>query len=201
MSTEDSFSFRVVDTLVNAPSSVAGIYADLVYLLGMDAHQVLESLRRSLDALEQRGWVLARLQAEDGNLKSASEEDKRRSWNQYVGWLPSAARDELAVDEVGLWYGITEAGRAAWNAWAGESHEALWQLDEDATKRLVSVVAENEEAAERRLAEWFSERGGFMPCTKEVSPVADVQLRSGRVLARGVRLTCSYTEQSGRMPT
>jgi len=194
MSAEDSFSFRVLDTLVNAPSSVAGVYADLVYLLGFDAHQVLAPLRRALELLEQRGWAQARLQEEGGSLKQASDDDRERCWKQYASWLPSAAREDLAVDEIGLWYGITDEGRTAWSAWAEEPEDAPWQLDDDAVKGVVTVIAENEETAERRLAQWLAARGGSTAAKKEVSPVAEVQLRSGRVLSRGVRLRCTYAE-------
>lgn len=195
MSTDESFSFRVLDTLVNAPSSVAGIYADLVYLLGFDERGTIASLRQSLDQLEVRGWVLARTQS-GATLKVAEEDDKTRCWARYAIWLPHAAREELAVDEIGLWYGITETGRDAWSAWATQAEEdpSPWQLDDDAVKCLVTVVAESEDIAERKLAEWLSRRGRLPTGSKNVASVAHLELRSGRVLPVGVRLTCSYSE-------
>jgi hypothetical protein len=100
------------------------------------------------------------------------------------------------VDEIGLWYGITEKGREAWSAWAtrDEDDSSAWQLDDDAVRRLVTVVAESADAAERKLAEWLSRRGRLPTGRKEIASVAHVKLSSGRVLPVGVRLTCSYTE-------
>ena len=196
MSTEDSFSFRVLDSLVNAPSSVAGIYADLVYLLGFDRRQVLVPLRQALDRLEDRGWVLARLQKEGGELEQASTDIKERCWKRYASWLPDAAQDDLAADEVALWYGITEPGRTAWSAWADEPKDATWQLDDDAIEHRITVVAESENSAQQRLEEWLSKRGCIASGGKQVSAVAEIRLRSGQVLAQGVRLTCSYRQRA-----
>jgi hypothetical protein len=193
MGTED-LSRRVLDTLVNAPSSVAGIYADLVYLAGYDGERVLVPLRSTLDALEQRGWVLARVAPPEveGGLTLASHSEKDRCWDGYAAWLPRAARDDLAADEIGLWYGITESGRDAWRASADDGKAELWQLDDDSVKQTISIVAGSKEAAERRLTEWLLSRRGVAVSSKEVSRVAGVKLRSGQTLVSGVRLTCGY---------
>jgi hypothetical protein len=187
-------SFQVLDTLANAPSSVAGIYADLVYLMGYDRVRVLQCLRSTLDALEQRGSLLARVASPDagGGLTPALPSDKARCWDAYVAWLPTADRDDLAIDEIGLWYGLTDSGRAAWQA-SGTGKEAeLWALDDDATTQTISIVAETQEAAERRLAEWLVGHGDVAIASTESRPVAHVKFRSGQTLVSGVRLTCEY---------
>jgi len=199
MNAED-LSFQILDTLVNAPSSIAGIYADLVYLLGHDRAGILKPLRSTVDALEQRGLVLARVAPSEtgGGLKLASATDKERCWDSYVAWLPTARREDLAADEIGLWYGLTESGRAAWQSSNAERKAELWELDEDAAEQAISVVAGNQEAAERRLTEWLQQRRDIVVSSKESRPVAGAKLRSGQTLLTGVCVT--YTYVTSRRP-
>lgn len=188
-------SFQVLDTLVNAPSSVAGMYADLVYLMGFDRERIVEPLRATLDTLEQRGWVVARMAPpnEGGGLRLASRGDRDWCWLEYAVWLPKATRDDLAADEIGLWYGITESGRDAWQTVGADAEAELWELDEDAERHTVSIIAGSEEAAERRLSEWLLRRPDIAVTSKELSTVVGLKFRSGRTLLSGVRLISGYT--------
>lgn len=191
-SADDELFVLVLDPLANGPSSVAGLYSDLVYVAGIDARELPEQLRDRVERLERRGWVRARLQDQVGCLAPASDAERQRCWQQYARWLPTATREELAIDEIGLWYGMTDDGRDAWRHWAGEHDDALWELDDDLEGRIVAVVARSEELAHRRLAEWLAARGHVATGLRETTPVRDVHLRSGRVLAQGVRASCRY---------
>lgn len=193
----ETLSFHILDALVTAPSSVAGIYADLVYLLGFDRQQVVEPLHHALETLESRGWVAARLsQPNTEMLRPASGDEKEQCWRRYAVWLPAITRNDLAVDDIGLWYGLTDAGRTAWQTFGVGAPADTWELDEDAEQRKVSVVAESREIAELRLSEWLLRRPGITITAKHVSPIAMCKLRNGRMLYSGVRIMGDYAVQS-----
>src|SRR4051812_6259804 len=141
MGTLDSLQFQVLDVLVNAPSSVAGIYGDLVYLAGYSPN-VIQPCHHALDLLEERGWAISRAMTADGQFAALSSPARDSRWARYISWLAIAERTDLALDEIGLWYQITEAGRAAWAVWAGDTTRTLWQLDDDPGVLSIAVTAE-----------------------------------------------------------
>jgi hypothetical protein len=186
----DSLQFRVLDVLVNAPSSVAALYGDLLFLCGYKP-SVLNPLRHALDDLEKRGWVIAKLMTHEGQFEQQGRDRREPLWVRYASWLPEARREDLAVDEIGLWYALTDAGRAAWNAWGGEPAAELWQLDDDPGASSITVTAETSEKAERVLQHWLDTNHERVLCRRTVS-VRDVQLRNGLLIADGVQIVCSY---------
>jgi len=191
METVDSLEFRVLDVVVNAPSSVAGVYGDLVHVLGYSP-TVLDALRGACDALERRQWVICRLMTAEGQFIQPTDDQRESCWSQYGGWLPGALREELAIDEVGLWYRLTDAGRQAWEAWSDESRHERWQLDDDAIAGRIMVTAESTEIAERALKAWLDAHPSYRVTQNQVAVGTGVPLRSGEVIERGVTVDYWY---------
>jgi hypothetical protein len=187
----DTLEFQVLDALANGPSSVAGIYGDLVYLRRHDAVGLIEHLRRALDALETKGWAVARLMTSTGAFEKVPEEGRSAKWAAYQRWLPNAQRDELAIDEIGFWYRLTPLGREAWVASAGEPADD-WELDDNVVTKVITIVAADVKTAEKILAQWISTRPTIQARERHHTEPHEARLRNGRVLPSGVRLTCRY---------
>ena len=107
---------HALDLLVDGPSSFAALFMALRRHWGhrtADVDDVLEVLNR----LNDDGLVESRQMEPDGTLRVPNAADLTRARLEYSLLLPVATAAEVSVDEVGLWYEITEAGREAWSAW------------------------------------------------------------------------------------
>jgi len=130
-----------------------------------------------------------------GAFTNTTDNDVRTARSRYREWLPNAAKDERAVDEIGLWYEITESGRDEWTQWS-QDPEALprWALDDDSVSRVVTVRAASLSDAENALSTWAAQnpRIELVYETKEIAQLSQFRLRSGVLLTDGITVTCGY---------
>jgi hypothetical protein len=185
----------LLDLLVDAPASVAGLYGDLVYYHGHQA-DVIEPLRVALEQLERREWVFA--STESGRRLDPRFDERARLWERYAFWLPMAQREDLPIDGIGLWYELTDAGRRTWKAEVSEPVTEHWELEDETPSRRLWVTAESDEACERVLKSWLDTHPRIQLTSRMAMVVIDFRLRSGRVLARGSQMICAYTESAPR---
>jgi DNA-binding PadR family transcriptional regulator len=77
-----------------------------------DISSIMVALRR----LEERGVVTSWQVTTDAppDYRSATESDLIQAKARYEEWLVNTRPDDLAVDEVGLWYEITDDGFSEW---------------------------------------------------------------------------------------
>jgi hypothetical protein len=182
----------LLELLINAPCSVAGLYGDLVWLCGLSSDAALRELPRTLELLEQQGLVSIEHVTAEGTVEPASAAGRSAAWSRYRSWLPGASRDELAIDEVGLWYRLTDAGRAMWTASSRSRGHRKWQLVENPMDAQLVIDAESEPVAHAALLGWLSRNPGTVIETERRSKTSGVRLRSGLVIDAGVRVECSY---------
>lgn len=186
----------LLDLLVDGPSSFAGLFGSLC-----DRHSYVATsamVDATLDALTEmtaKGWLRSRTMTATGAFTNTTDNDVRTARSRYREWLPNAAKDERAVDEIGLWYEITESGRDEWTQWS-QDPEALprWALDDDSVSRVVTVRAASLSDAEDALSTWAAQnpRIELVYETKEIAPLSQFRLRSGVLLTDGVTVTCGY---------
>lgn len=186
----NELQFQVLDSLINAPSSVAGIYGDLVWLRHYDRWAIVDALETAIEGLEARGWVAVARVAPDGSFEALTTASRTACWEEYRNWLPNAEREELALDEVGVWCRVTGAGQAAWEDWSGQPG-GQWQLDHDVGARRVTVEAATQQLADQILERWLSDNSA-VALRKERKDVLGAMLRSGSTINRGVRVDCVY---------
>ena len=103
---------HVLDLLVDGESLFAALFFGLRRHWGHTEVEVDEALE-ILQQLEDRRLVQARQMEPDGTFRAPVAADYERSRREYCQWLPQASASEVAVDEVGLWYQLTERGREA----------------------------------------------------------------------------------------
>lgn len=130
-----------------------------------------------------------------------SDEDRANARNAYRAWLPTAAGEDLSLDEVGLWYEVESKGRNEWSRWSNEEEEGerkRWVLDDLTQSRTISIHAESANDAEEVLADWLSSNLDIeiIEETKRAEPVSQFETKDGTVISNGVRLTCKYRQES-----
>lgn len=189
---------RLLDLLVDGPSSFAALFGSLRDHYGYVATgATVEAVIDALCEMAKRSWVTPTTMSPTGTFRRTTEEDICTSRKRYREWLPNAARGELSVDEIGLWYEISDAGRSEWTRWsqeAGNKDEARWTLDDDSVSRIITIRSANISEAEDALSTWVAQspKIELMQETKETSPLSRFKLRDGTEVTDGVILTCAY---------
>lgn len=186
---------HVLDLLVDGESSFAALFYGLCRHWGHTDVDVNEALR-ILRQMEERGLVHARQMMPDGTFRVPVAADHERAAREYRLWLPRAAASEVAVDEIGLWYQVTERGRNAWSQWSGGSKEdrSRWTLDDRVDLGLLEVRAECQDVAEAAIDRWLAEHRGVreVPGTRESVKISEFVMRDGTRFLDGVLVTCRY---------
>ena len=189
---------HVLDLLVDGESSFAALYCGLSRLWSHTDVGVDEALG-VLRQLEGRQLVLARQMEPDGAFRSPVAADYERAKREYGLWLPRAAASEVAVDEIGLWYQITEQGRQAWSQWSGGSGDAgdRWMLDDLADQGILEVRAERKDVAEVVLDRWLAEHDRVQEIagTRAAVKIHEFVTRDGTRVADGVLVTSRYRSE------
>lgn len=186
---------HVLDLLVDGESSFAALYYGLSRHWGHTEVDVDEALR-VLQHLEDRQLVHARQMESDGAFRPPVAADYERAKREYGLWLPQATASEVAVDEVGLWYQVTERGRHAWSQWSGSSGDDRdrWMLDDHADQGVLEVRAGRADVAEAALDRWLAEHGEVQEVagSRESERILEFILRDGTRVRDGVLVTCRY---------
>ena len=181
----------LLDLLLNGPSSFAAVFGALrrhhrVSNVDWPIAQILSVL---ID-LEKAGHVKVSLMTESGPLVPTPAA-LARTLAAYESWLPTACPADLAVDEIGLWFELTPAGRVTWDRDATED-AGQWSLDEDAEQGTLCIHAQTEHLARERLEWWLAQNPRTNVRDLRVERVAAFILRTGVEVIDGVRLTCRY---------
>lgn len=188
---------HVLDLLVDGGSSFAALYFGLSRHWGHTATGVDEALE-VLQRLEDHQLVHPR-QMEPGGFRAPIAADYERAKREYSQWLPQATASEVAADEVGLWYQITERGRQAWSRWAGGNGDDRdrWMLDDRADQGILEVRAERKDVAEAALDRWLAEHGEVQEVsgTRESVKIPEFVMRDGTRVPDGVLVTCRYRSE------
>ncbi len=191
---------HLLDLLIDAPCSVAGLYGGLIRHCGYKRNLDIRGLLEQLRSMEDKNLVRAQILAGDGTERAPTEVDRQHAQQQYLRWLPTATPDDLSVDEVGLWYALTPKGRALWQSLsAGEPRrQAQWILDHDDAQGTITIQAEDLPTAERALQAWLRRESmlHLVPASRRVQTNACITFRDGTRVDNGVILT--YTVITNR---
>jgi hypothetical protein len=186
---------HVLDLLVDGESSFAALFFGLrrhwVHT-EVDVDEVLDVLQR----LEDLQLVHARQMDRDGTFRELIATDYERASREYCQWLPQATASEVSVDEIGLWYQLTERGREAWSQWSGgnEEYHERWMLDDRADQKILEVRADRRDVAEAALDRWLAEHDEMLEVsgTREFAQIPEFVMRDGTRVRDGVLVTCRY---------
>jgi hypothetical protein len=191
---------NLLDLLVDAPSSFAALYGGLVrhcgYSPGVDVAVVLDALLE----MERREWVKAKQMADDGSFRVPTPTERNANLLAYQEWLPNADFKELSVDEVGLWYEITDDGRVEWKQRVDDDEKTgshRWTLDDFSENQTLVIRAASLEVAQGILRWWLSKN----PEVELENDSQDIQLGSeftlhdGTAVADGIELSYRYRKQ------
>jgi hypothetical protein len=190
----DEIDVHVLDLLVDGASSFAALFLGLRRYWGHTDIEVDEVLR-VLRELEDRRLILASQMEPDGMFRAAVAMDHQRAAREYTAWLPRATASEAAIDETGLWYEITQDGRAAWTWWdgGGTADRERWVLDHRADRGVLEVRADCNEVADRVLNEWLAAHDTqVVPGSKSTVKIPSFVMRDGTVVVDGILVTCRY---------
>lgn len=185
----------LLDLLVDGPSSFAALYGALVRHWGYPAHTEISMVLEATRGLEAEGAVLSWQMAEDGRFHKPTEAEFADDLAAYQRWLPGAQFEELSLDEVGLWYELTEMGRERWRLECRRTEgpiEGRWTVDDEVEARTIVVQAKTAAVAEGVLQDWLSSHPKVLPVAKHIEFVPAFALRDGTVVSDGVKLVCEY---------
>lgn len=187
------FEIQILDLIVDGDSSFAALY---VALGRVSEHLVdVDMLLSTLKVLEARGFVRASQMEQDGSFRPADAADFERAAIDYTAWLSDVSARDAAIDEVGLWIQITDAGRHVWSSWSGGATEAVrWMLDMDVKTQIVEVRAQSLSAAEAALVQWLDVHHELEEIhgTRRSSAIPEFVLRDGTTILGGVLLSCRF---------
>lgn len=191
---ENSEYFDVLDLLIDGPSSVAALYAALVRHKGYNRQRLdLGTLKRDLEEMEREGWLIAARMSESGMFSAVGNHDREAAFRRYASWLPTADLDDLALDEIGLWYELTDKGRGEWRRRAPicpEELERAWTIDEVPSHGVVVVRAKTEALANEALQQWLTLNPHLRldPSSTLISREPTFRLSNGTLVRDGVRI-------------
>lgn len=169
-------AFWLLDALADAPTSFAASLVFIREAWGDQAERLTaEDQITVVRDLVTAGYVEARLQREGGTLSPLSDEDWEYAKVEYISWLdgsPSASREDVLYDSVGLWLALTAQGRREWSRLAahkGHTAPSSWHADFDGERNVLWVAATSEVDA-RNKARAFARQLGM-----ELEPGAGVR--------------------------
>jgi hypothetical protein len=116
MSGTSSLPHRLLDMLVDGPSSFAGLYstANRLHPPAGTSRYTVDELWNALTSMESEGWIRVWFMLPDGSWEKPNDLRRASARREYQRWLPTASFDEMPVDEVGAWYEIQPLGREEW---------------------------------------------------------------------------------------
>jgi len=184
-----------LELLAYGPSSFAALYYWLRFQCGYSDVGVTDVFVQ-LQQMERDSLVRAMQMEPDGAFRTPIAADYERAKRQYVQMLPQATASEVSVDEVGLWYEITESGRKAWSRWSESNGDDRdhWMLDDRADQGILEIRAERKDVAEAVLDRWLAEHDEVqeVPGTRECVKIPEFIMRDGTRVFGGVLVTCRY---------
>ena len=192
-------SFRLLDLLVDGPSSFAALYGSLVRVWQYDSKLDVVVPLDALIEMEKQGFVQALQMTDDGSFRNVTSRDRRDAQNEYARKLPGLADVDLSYDEVGLWYGILDRGREEWQRWARRNDDGVderWSIDVNYILKVICVKGSDSGTVERALSGWIDQnpRLEVIASSKAMEYVAEFQLRDGTRVKDGVKLLCKFRE-------
>lgn len=111
-SLENKFRIKneLLDLLVDGPSSFAALYGSLSrhYAYSGDVVSIFGLLQEMTFEHLTEIWLLS------DSYSEPTEDQVKKALAAYEAWLPSASTEELAIDEIGIWFKITELGLKFW---------------------------------------------------------------------------------------
>jgi hypothetical protein len=178
----------VLELLAHAPSSFAALYGFLVR--NKLARADVEAVHDALKSMEQSGLLRALRMQEDGATEAPTAAWCAEALAEYRAWLSpmgsSVPVEAVSLDEVGLWYELTGAGRERIGASPGQG-QSDWSLEVEADT--ITIYGKDEAVIDRCLKEWLERTPDFETATRsEPEPVERFTLRSGVVVEPGFRV-------------
>lgn len=196
---------QLLDLVVDGPAPFAGLFRSLVLYCGYPREVEVSRIMDALIRTERNGWVRAWQLSGSGGHHEALEDDVARGLVAYRAWIPTVADlDDLSVDEVGLWYELTDAGREEWTRYYRKElsrQDRAWMVDDIHGEMLVIVHASSTEMAEEALGYWLSVNPDIrlIESSRSAESVSGFRLRSGLFVTGGTRVTCHY-QRSDAIP-
>lgn len=104
--------YELLDLLVDGQSSFAALYGGLVrhYNYSGKVYEIFSVLLEMRKDNCVKAWQMNDV----GAFHEPTENDLDQALKAYQTWLPQAPFEDLAIDEVGLWYEITSKGLLIW---------------------------------------------------------------------------------------
>jgi DNA-binding PadR family transcriptional regulator len=197
MATSNSLQHDLLDLLVDGPSSLAALFGSLVRNCGRPADLPISEVMDILFQMERDGWVRASQMDPDGIFhQPVTGPERLRDRVAYEKWLPNSRLHELSVDEVGLWYEITETGRAEWRrtSQGKQQTQSRWMIDDLRESKKLVVYADKLETAKKALDLWLLQHRGIELKDETEAVVSGITFstRNGTRIEDGVRITYEY---------
>lgn len=181
----------VLALLATGASSFAALYGYVVREEGSPAD--MEMILKELGDLERVGYVTGGRLSPQGHWETADQAWRATALDQYREWLGrlgpvELSVDALGVDEIGLWYRLTEKGRQFLPTIETPESD-LWSLDFDADRGCLVIHARDERCARDVLTNWIKENASAIDDGQvRVSGVERFELRSGAIITPATRL-------------
>lgn len=188
--------FALLDLLVDGPSSVAALYVGLQRFfpeLHVDARGLLDLIR----LLEDRGMIEAGHETANGIrlMPAAERAELEAAYQTRLAGMSSA--DDGAIDELGMWVRVTEAGRLAWRGDSRNVRErmSLWSVAQRPISGglEVTIHAVDEKLALDKLNEWLAGTS-LLERTRRMDREAGFLLHDGTRIESGVALVVELSE-------
>jgi len=198
-----SLSHDVLALLLDGPSSVAALYGALMHDCDYPRDLSVSEVLAALGELEHGGWATAYQMEMDGagGYHEPTDEERDADRAAYIQWLSGGAEQDFALDEIGLWYWVTDEGRSECQRWfqgATRSPSSVWMLDDSAEEQTITVHAEGPQEADAAIRQWLSSQPGveLIDGVPTLEPVDRFQTRGGNVVVNGVRAKYRYRKRS-----
>jgi hypothetical protein len=181
--------------MVQGETSFAAFFVAFAEDLGYARSESGRALA-ALRGLAHEGFIDAWQMEDSGAFRPAVEADWDKAAAQYPGWLVTATRDDVALDEVGLWFTFTPRGWEQWERVVHPNDAAAWTMEIDRDARVIEVRAKTLEAVERALVA-HGERDPYeeVPGTREVTAIDGFEWPKGRPIVGGLVVRLKYRDR------
>ena len=190
----------LLDLMIDGQTSFAALYSAINRLWPGKGPPLRERLDvevvwDALCSMERSGWVKAKLMTPKSEWADMNDELRTDAKLRYLGTLPHATYEDMALDEVGVWFQIQPAGRAEWERLATVNDASeKWMLDQDSSTATIIVCANNVHQADKVIADWLSHHLDIeiIPESRIVQPSAGFRLHDNTYIEGGIRLRVAY---------
>ena len=143
---------HVLDLLVDGESSFAALFFGLRHTWG-HANLAPDEVLAVLCDMEKRNVVQSSQMQRDGTFAAPTLDDIEKARRDYALSLANPTLSDVAVDEVGLWFQISDRGRTVWSKWSAAADETneYWTLDDRVEEKVLEVRAVRRDVAEAAL--------------------------------------------------